>query len=308
MKYLKVFRYQNLLMIALTQCIIHYGFLALHGLPLALPHLQFALLVLATVLIAAGGYLMNDIIDTGTDNINRPGRVLIGNAIPEGTAYNIYGALNIIAAAIGYYLSDYIGRSSFVGIFIIISFVLYIYATNFKQTLLIGNIIIALLTSFTVLIVGIFDLLPNIVPDNQVVMATTFSILIDYAAFCFIVNLLREIVKDMQDFEGDHAMSMRTLPILFGIKASKVTALVLGVILFVALLLYINFYFVASGLYIAAAFTLFLVAGPMIYFISKIMMATSQNEFGHLSTVLKIVMLMGILSLLSVSLNMVYHA
>jgi 4-hydroxybenzoate polyprenyltransferase len=304
MKYLEVFRYRNLLMIALTQCIVHYGFLRLHGLPLALPHLQFALLVLATLLIAAGGYLMNDIMDRGTDRINRPGSVLVGGSIPEGQAYNIYAALNIAAVGIGYYLADYIGRSSFVGIFIIISFVLYIYATNFKQTLLIGNVIIAILTSLTVLVVGIFDLVPLILPDNQALMATAFEVLLDYAAFCFIVSLVREIVKDMEDVEGDGAMGMRTLPILFGLRAARLTALVIALVLLVLLLLYINFYFAVAGLYVAAAFSLFFVAGPLLYFIARIMNAKEKQDFARLSAILKVVMLTGILSLLSASLNM----
>ena len=108
MKYLKLIRYQNLLMIAFMQCIFRYGFFKLQKVELALADWQFALLVLATVFIAAGGYIINDISDQETDNINKPERVLVGKSISESMAYNLYFGFTITGVLIGFYLSNLI--------------------------------------------------------------------------------------------------------------------------------------------------------------------------------------------------------
>lgn len=81
--FLKAIRYQNLIMLALMQLIFRYGFLKVQDLPLALTDWQYALLVLATVTIAAGGYLINNIYDINTDLINKPKQVVIGETIPR---------------------------------------------------------------------------------------------------------------------------------------------------------------------------------------------------------------------------------
>ena len=108
MKYLKLIRYQNLLMIAFMQCLFRYGFLKLQNVPLALADWQFALLVLATVFIAAGGYIINDIMDVETDNFNKPNKVIVGKSISESMAYNLYFGFTITGVLIGFLLSNLI--------------------------------------------------------------------------------------------------------------------------------------------------------------------------------------------------------
>ena len=191
MAFLKLIRYQNLLMLAIMQLIFRYGFLESQSVPLALNDWQFALLVLSTVCIAAGGYLINNILDRGTDEINKPNDVVIGKQISETMGYNIYIALNIVGVAIGFYIANAIYKPNFAAVFVIVAATLYVYANGLKQTLLIGNIIIALLLSVSILIIGIFDLLPMVVPENQVGMGIIFKILIDFAVFAFIINLIR---------------------------------------------------------------------------------------------------------------------
>ena len=123
-----------------------------------------------------------------------------------------------MGVGIGYYLSNVINKPSFAGAFIIVSATLYLYATSLKQMVIVGNIVIAMLLSFSVIIIGLFDLLPAIDVGNKVEMGILFSMLIDYAIFAFILNFIREIVKDMEDVVGDYNQGMSTLPIVFGIK------------------------------------------------------------------------------------------
>jgi 4-hydroxybenzoate polyprenyltransferase len=308
MNFLKLIRYQNLLLLAFMQLIFRYGFLKLQSIPLALNHFQYGLLVLSTVLIAAAGYIINDILDQETDYDNRPENTIVGRLVSEKAAYNLYFVLNILGVGIGYYLANIIQRPSFAGLFIIISATLYMYATNLKQMLLIGNVIVALLLSLSVLIIGLFDLLPATGGDNVKVMGDIFTILMHYATFAFIINLIREIVKDMEDVEGDYNQGMSTLPIAIGIEKTSKVVFTLGIIATLILLLYINFNLMESKLYFAVVYALLFVVAPMIFFVTKIWTAKTRQEFHLMSTLLKWVIFFGILSVLVITLNIKYNA
>lgn len=308
MKYLKLVRYQNLLMLAFMQVLFRYAFLKQQNIPLALADWQYGLLVLSTVLLAAAGYVINDIFDVATDSINKPNNVIIGKGISEARAYNIYIGLNITGVAIGFYLSNVILRPSFATVFILIASLLYFYSTSLKQIMILGNFIVALLLALSVIIIGIFDLFPATNAENQAQMASLFSILIDYALFAFMINFIREIVKDIEDVNGDYNQGMNTLPIAIGISRAAKIALGFAIIPFILSLLYINTYFMQNKLYIATLYSFAFVLAPLLYFIVKVFTAKTQKEFHHLSTVLKLILLFGILSILVITLNIKYNA
>jgi 4-hydroxybenzoate polyprenyltransferase len=308
MKYLKLIRYQNLLMLAFMQLLFRYGFLKLQNIPLALAHWQYALLVLSTVLIAAAGYVINNIFDQETDLINKPGDVVVGKSISETAAYNIYVALNISGVAIGFYLSNVIMRPGFATIFILAAASLYFYATTLKQIMILGNIIVALLLSFSVIIIGVFDLFPATDAENRAQMASMFSILFDYAVFAFMINFIREIVKDIEDVNGDYNQGMNTLPIAIGASRTAKIVFALSIVPIVFLLIYINNYFVAYNLYIATLYAFIFVLAPLLYFIAKIITAKTKKEFHNLSSILKWILFFGILSILIINLNIKYNA
>lgn len=308
MKYLKLVRYQNLLLLAFMQLVFRYGFLKLQNIYLSLADWQYGLLVLSTILIAAAGYVINDIMDQETDNDNKPHEVIIGKSISETMAYNIYVALNVIGVAIGFYLSNVIQKPGFAAIFIVIAATLYLYATSLKQMLLVGNIIVALLLSISVIIIGVFDLLPATYEGNQAIMSIMFKILIDYAVFAFIINFIREIVKDMQDVNGDYNQGMSTLPIALGVsRTSKVTFGLLAISILL-LLYYINANLMDFNLYSATIYALILVVGPLFFCLIKMWSAKSKKDFKLISNVLKLVIFFGILSILIINLNIKYNA
>lgn len=306
--FFKLIRYQNLLMIAVMQFLFRYTFLIWQNIPLALSDLQYVLLVLATILIAAGGYVINDIFDQQTDTENKPHKVFIGQAFSESTAYNIYVALTTAGVGIGFYLANTINKPSFATLFILIAATLYLYASNLKQNLLIGNIIIAALLSLTVLIIGVFELYPVTNSDNQPQMRVLFSIMIDYAVFAFVLNLIREMVKDLEDVNGDYNQGMNTLPIALGVKRTAQLVFVLSFIPLGMILYYINEYFISNGLWWASAYGLITVVAPLIYFSIKMWSAQKKKEFSHLSFILKLVLLFGILSIAVVTYNIQHHA
>lgn len=308
MKYLKLIRFQNLLMIALMQCIIRYGFLKLQKVELALADWQFALLVLSTIFIAAGGYIINDIMDQETDSINRPNQVIVGRSISESMAYNLYFGFTIAGALIGFYLSNLIYRDNFFGIFIITSLLLYIYATSFKQIAVIGNILVSLALALSVIIVGLFDIIPATDQVNRFQMMLWLELLFDYAVFAFLLNFIREIIKDLEDIKGDYNQGMRTLPIVIGVSRTAKVVAVITVIATVILLWYINNHLMNSGLYIATIYALVFLVSPLIFAVVKVWTAATQKEFHLLSNVIKAVIFFGILFILIVNLNIKFNA
>jgi 4-hydroxybenzoate polyprenyltransferase len=295
-------------MLAFMQLIFRYGFLKWQNVPLSLADWQYCLLVLSTVLIAAGGYVINDIFDQDTDSENRQGRTIIGSSISESMGYNIYVALTVAGVGIGFYLSNVILKPSFATIFILIASLLYIYATSLKQMFLVGNVIVAFLLSFSVIIIGIFDLYPATYEGNQKEMGVLFSILIDYAVVAFILNFIREIVKDLEDVNGDYNQGMNTLPIILGVQRTAKVVFGLSFVPLLILLYYTNEYFASNNLYIATIYILLTLVGPLLFFTIKSWTAKTKKEFHLLSSVLKIVLFFGILSISVVAYNIINHA
>jgi len=308
MKYLHLIRYKNLLLIALMQLIFRFGFLKYQNLYLYLSYTEYLLLVLATIMIAAAGYIINDIMDQETDWENKPERVIIGNGVSEAMGYNLYFLLNVTAVGIGFYLSNVIQKPTFGGLFIIIVTILYMYATTLKQLLLIGNLVVALVLSFSILIIAVYDLLPLTYESNRIQMGVIFSILMDYAIFAFVLNLIREIVKDMEDIEGDKGQEMNTLPIAIGIKKTGKIVFGLGAFASLILLWYINTYLMANHLYYATIYGLLVVVSPLIFFTIKMWTAATKKEFHFLSLLLKWIIFFGILSSAVITFNLMHHA
>jgi 4-hydroxybenzoate polyprenyltransferase len=290
------------------QIVFRYGFLKLQNIPLALSDFNYALLVLSTVLIAAAGYIINNIFDQETDSINKPNAVVVGKSITENTAYNLYILLNVSGVGIGFYLSNVISKPGFAAIFIVIAATLYIYATSLKQMMLVGNLIVAALLSISILIIGVFDLFPVTNASNQQLMGSLFSILLDYAIFSFLINFIREIIKDIEDVNGDYNQGMTTLPIVLGITRTLKVVFVFSFVPLLLLLFYIKNYLVANDLYIATAFALLLIVAPILYFIIQLLTAKNTKDYHAMSTLLKWILFTGILSIFIITLNINYNA
>lgn len=289
------------------QLLFRYGFLNFQNITLALTDWQYLLLVLATVMIAAGGYVINNIMDQATDNYNKPKKVVVGKSISEASAYNIYFFVTVLGVGIGFYLSNVIAKPGFASIFIIISATLYLYATSLKQMLLIGNFVVAFLLAFSVIIIGVFDLLPVINPENKIEMAELFSILMDYAVFAFVINFIREIVKDMEDISGDHKQGMNTLPVILGLKRTSKIVFVLSLIPLIMITYYIKNYFLPNDLHLATLYSLTCIVSPLIYFTIKIDHAKKKKDYHQLSTILKLIILFGCFSIAVVTYNILHH-
>lgn len=298
MKLLKLYGAQYIVMLGFGMFAFKYGFLDRQpGLVLALNNWQYALMVLSCMLIAASGAFINNVAGVGKENTT---------AYNEATTYNIYIALTLAGVGIGYYIANFIGRPMFSGLFIAGAATLYIYATSLKQTILLSNILIALTVALPVVAIGVFTLFPILNPENQPLLAILFRIMLDYALFIFVIGILITLVKDLYTTDEDYNAGTTTLPIALGRARTLKIILAFTIVPLAMLLYYGNTYII--DLTIALAYGLFLIAGPLLYFIIKTWNAKTQKDFAHLETILQIVLFITLLSIVVVTLNIEYNA
>ena len=152
------------------------------------------------------------------------------------------------------------------------------------------------MVALSILIVGIFDLLPVLYPENRMTQLVFFKIVIDYAIFAFLINLIREMIKDIQDVDGDYKAGMNTLPIVLGRERANKITFAISMIPIGAVI-----YFIVTYLYhyqLAIIYFLIGIIAPLIYATIKIFAAKHSKDYLHISTIYKLVMFTGILSLL----------
>lgn len=228
-------------------------------------------LIFTTAAIAAAGYIINDYYDIKIDLINKPNRVVVGKSITRRYALLFHSALNFFAIAMGFLLSWKIGAIHFVS-----AFLLWLYSNQLKRQPLVGNLTVALLTGLCVELVNIFYGVNN-------------HFITVYAVFAFFMTLVREIVKDMEDWRGDSTFGCQTLPILWGLRKTK--AFVFGVLaVFLLTVLVLNHLFTELPIYY---FVLFLFL-PVALFGYRLQRADTMLDFHRLSALCKIIMILGI--------------
>jgi len=278
------------------QVFVKYGLFIPLGIPLALDHLQFALLVFTTLSIAAAGYIINDSYDVEIDAINKPNKLIIGKKISDKNATRLYILLNILGVSTGFYLSNSIGKPGFAAFFIITSALLFMYSSYLKGLLLIGNIVISLLVSLSILIVGVFDIIPTIVVEHMVMQRSALKVVVHFGVFAFLINFIREIVKDIQDINGDKNGGMNTLPIEIGRARATTTVFGLTVLITIIVVSYMYMYLYSNQMLVV--YFLLLIVGPLFYFCIRSWTAETAKDYSFLSLFLKIIMFLGMCSIL----------
>ena len=292
---MKLIRIPNLLMIIGTMVLVKYFLFEPFNIATTLNWFDFSILIISMIALAAAGNIINDIHDIETDTLNKPEKQIIAKTISETTGYNWFFALNILGIGIGFYLSNLVGRPSFTALFLIPSALLYLYATHIKGTILVGNLVVSIMVGMIIIMVGIFDLLPAITPQNRNTQRVIFSILVDYGIFGFLINFLREIVKDQEDIKGDYNAGIKTLPVVLGRERTNKIIFLLAVLPVAGVLYYIYSYLYENLL--ASVYALIFILGPLLYFLVKIISAESRKQYHHLSRLLKLILSFGLLSI-----------
>jgi 4-hydroxybenzoate polyprenyltransferase len=257
---------------------------------------NFFLLTISSMFIAAAGYIINDYFDMNIDRINKPDRLIVQKFIKRRWTIVWHFFLSMAGVAIGFYL-DLTTRVTLLGFSnLICACLLFVYSISLKKKLLSGNVLISLLTAWTVLVVtwceARFFFNPADVNIRKIIRVTFL-----YVGFAFITSLIREAVKDMEDIEGDRKYGCKTMPISWGIHASKIyTAIWLTTITLILFLLLI--YMLELHWWFAAVYCLMLIIIPLINIFQKLYKAETQQDFHKLSSMIKFVMLTGILSMI----------
>ena len=301
--FLQITRWQNLLFIAITQWLF-YSCILVPSLAVANHHPQVSryyllLIIIASVLIAGAGNIINDYFDLNIDKINKPDKQIVDKYIPR--RWVIF--LHLMLSLIGIMCSVYVGtRLNLFWLGMANSFcvmLLFIYSASLKKQFLIGNIVVSALTSWVILVL--------ILPEYEVLNKTSIASLeayykvlrigILYASFSFIISVIREVIKDMEDIDGDRKNGCSTMPIVWGINATKVFVAVWLIVL-IAVVLIAQIYVVRFKWWVSIAYAFVLIIAPLFYIFKKLITAQSTSDFHKLSSMVKWVMLNGILSMI----------
>jgi len=302
--FFKLIRWPNLFFIAVTQVLFRFFVLNFvyrgsnndygENIKLSLP--LFYWLVFASVSIAAAGYIINDYFDVNIDLVNKPDKLIVDRYIKRRWTI----VWHIILSFIGLVISCYIGyklRNFYIPLFNFAAIIaLFFYSTTFKKKLLIGNIIISLLTAWVILVLTFSEYRFRIIfPDIYWKRLVKVSFI--YAGFAFIISLIREVIKDLEDMQGDAKYGCTTMPIVWGLQVSKVFAAVWLVVI-IAGIAFVQFYVIQLGWWLSAIYSLLTIIIPLTWVLRKLYMAQSPKDFHQLSNAVKLVMFTGILSMI----------
>ena len=302
-------RWQNLIIIVITQLAMRYmvidPILAALGFTLQLSTFAFAMLVLATVCIAAAGYVINDYFDMKVDAINKPTRPMVVHRVTRRQSIALHFILNTVGILAGCYVAINVHIMGLLLIFPLATGLLWFYSTTYKRQLLTGNLLVAILTGLVPFLVVVFELpalyahyLPELKASGMTLNILSYWVG-GFSFFAFLLTLIREIVKDMEDFEGDAVAGRNSLPIAFGMKSAKTVVLLLIALntlfliyLFVSKLLYLPN---NSIDYLSLGYLSIFVLLPSLWMMFLVYKAGSKVDYGRISLLAKIIMLGGIL-------------
>ena len=302
---LKALRIPNLLIIALAQVLLRFyiiePILKESGVTPALSLTSFFILVFVFVLMAAAGYLINDYYDIEADRINKPGKALIGKEIKTGTARIIYAVFNIIAIALGFYLALEVNYFQLGFVFVAIILMLWYYSARYKRMVFWGNLVVALLLGFTVFAVWLFEFfaLRNNYEDFIQLIRAIQKIqyfIWGFAWFAFIVTLIREMIKDVEDIIGDRKVGYNTMPVAIGIKNTRYVIAFAMLIALLTLLFAVYWLYDHNFIY-ASWYLLITVTTLIIYNIYKVLTGKEKKDWSFTGNLMKVIMVAGIISM-----------
>lgn len=302
--FFQLIRYPNLVFIALTQSLFYFRiivpYLTKNGQskPL-LQETDFFLLLAASLLIAAAGYIINDYFDIQIDNVNKPERLILGKLIKKRWAMLLHMVMSLIGLFLTAVVAMHLNNLLLLALNFLSVVVLLLYSSTFKKQLLIGNVIISVLTAW---VVGVLFIAETRFGDaaymqmNQTALGSLYKVTLVYAGFAFIVSLIREVVKDMEDMEGDRRFGCQTMPITWGIPSTKIFVAV-WIFVLVGLLMAIAFYAMLNSWTWPFYVLSFAMIIHFYFLLKKLYHAQLTADFARISKELKLVMLVGILSM-----------
>ena len=287
-------RYKNLLMVLLTMILTKYALINSFISDPSLTSIDFIILSLSILCITAGGYIINDLFDIEADTINKPLKVYISKSISKKNAWVIYLLSSTLGVTLGIYLSI-IKNIDFLSFYFIgTTLLLFLYSVLLKKLVFIGNLCISLLVTLPIYLLYKFD--SNSKTFSNILQYFFLSIAVFYYMFfAFLTTMIREIIKDIEDINGDYIVKLKTLPILIGKTRARNISIFLSLVLLLFLFLVSSNYFISNKYFLGII--MLMLSTVVVYFIFKSWIATTKKQFQYLSNLMKLIMFIGILSM-----------
>jgi len=301
--FFKLIRIKNLIFIAFIQFVMRQivlvPILQVYGFDASSDTNMLYLLIVGTILIAAGGYVLNDYFDVKIDAINHPDNQIVGNRITRSKAMMIHQILTGLGVACGILLAIWSKSFTLAFIFIVVPGLLWFYSASYKRQFITGNLVVAFIAALTVLVVGITELAAMQKVYGKLIFETPipgqfYGWVGGFALFSFLCTWIREIIKDMEDEKGDREMECRTMPIKWGMNKTKLFLYAL-ISITVAGIYIVNEYFIVFPGSLTLRYITFGITMPFIALIYLISTGKNAADFHQASTLSKVIMLVGVL-------------
>jgi len=302
MAYFRLFRVVNLAIMVLIMYFFRFylfeSAMGFEKIPSPLSSLQFALLVAMFVLLAAGGYALNDYYDIGMDEINKPGKTVLRQKIKLSVGLNWFFILTALGLAVGFVLAFMLQNMTLYFVPVFLAALYWFYSTKYKREFLSGNLVVSLMASLNILIIYIYYIMAFIKSGSIPVIMMPYinTITVVYAAFAFYITFIREVAKDIPDMKGDKEFNCSNIPIRYGIKNTRMVLIVLSIVFLAALAIFAWNTYVTKRSYLMY-YILFVLIPFWLFVIASFIKAKNDKDYKDIGLILKIYMVAGIFSL-----------
>ncbi|MBN1199661.1 MAG: geranylgeranylglycerol-phosphate geranylgeranyltransferase [Bacteroidales bacterium] len=301
-------RFPNLVIVVLIEFLLRYGVLMpvlFNGRAEYMTSLpDFIIFVVTTLLLAIGGYVINDYFDQKIDRVNRPDQLVVSRIVAPRMAIKIHLLVNLVAVLLGFYLAYKIQSIWFGFLFPCGSVFFWFYSARWKQLLIWKNLIVAFISASLIMLVLLFEffhlrLYPDYFSTVISLLNGVFWIFFGYAVFAFLVSLFREIIKDIEDLKGDEQYGTKSLPSVIGVGWSKFVVITL-ILITMAILTYVQIVIYQFGMEMLFWYFMIMVQMPSLYLMIVVGKAKKREDFHFASTLAKLIMFTGIGSMLMI--------
>lgn len=303
MDYIKLLRIPNLVFIAAIQLLMYFcvltPILGVYGLTPAMSVTELMLLVISSVLIAGGGYVINDYFDMKIDEINHPFTRVVGKTLTRHQAMVFYQVLSVMGTLTGLYLCFKAHSITYVFVYLMVLGLLWFYSSTYKRQLVLGNFIVAFLAAMVPFIVGLFEIRfmdVNYTPseDTRFIGNLVITWMGGFGICAFLWTFIREIVKDMEDEKGDRELECHTFPVVLGFARTKVVVFV-SLAITLGICAYFTFYLIPFDDPFTYRYYILGIVIPSFFFVYILASAKKKADYKLASTVLKMIMVVGML-------------
>ncbi|AEW85693.1 ubiquinone biosynthesis protein UbiA [Flavobacterium columnare NBRC 100251 = ATCC 23463] len=241
-------------------------------------------LVFASALVIASGYIINNFYDSEKDLINRPNKSMLDRLVSQKTKLQVYFVLNFLSTGLALIVS---WRASF--FYAVYIFLIWFYSHKLKRYSIVGNLTASLLT-----VLPFFGIL--------LYFKNFYAVIFAHASFLLLLILIREMIKDLENIKGDFATNYQTIPVRFGEKTSKYIITILAFLTIVPIYILIEKFNVG---YMDVYFYVSMIV--LIFFVLQLWKSSKHSDYVYLHAIMKILIVTGVFSIVLIDPAVLLH-